>query len=346
RLCGLGAAEAFIDATYLHFSGFADNRNSQWDRELCDLFGLDMGKLPRIVNANEIIGRTSAETAARTGLLAGTPVAAGCGDTIASFLSCGAVSPGICVNVAGTSSPFTFTTEAFRADMSQVLCCAQSPIPGLWYPYAYINGGGMNLEWFRKDIVNRSGQPQAGTLGFEDLNRLASELEPRLDDPLFIPHLAGRVSPAQPDLRGSWAGLTWKHGIGHLYRGLLEGVALEYRIYLETLASLYGESRPLEVRITGGGGKSGIWNRIKADVLGLPFIPLVRQGDAPMGSALLAGFAAGLFSDIQQAADEWVKKEEAVKPDPEKHGFYSKRLERYKSLLTHLNDWAEEFAEK
>lgn len=346
RLCGLKSEDAYIDATYLHFSGFADNKNSRWDRELCDRFGLDMRKLPRIVRANEIVGKVSAEMATRTGLLPGTPVAAGCGDTIASFLSCGAISAGICVNVAGTSSPFTFTVDDFRADASQVLCCAQSAVPGLWYPYAYINGGGMNLEWFRKEIVNLSGDSRAASVTFDDLNALAGEVEPRLDDPVFIPHLAGRVSPAEPELRGAWAGLTWKHGIGHLYRGMLEGVALEYGIYMETLRVLYTESKPREVRITGGGGKSGIWNGIKADVLGLPFIPLIRQGDAPMGSALLAGFAAGLFTEIQKAADEWISTENPVEPDPEKYGFYKQRLERYKSLINHLNVWAEEFADR
>ncbi|MBM4094125.1 MAG: hypothetical protein FJ276_32670, partial [Planctomycetes bacterium] len=30
-------------------------------------------------------------------------------------------------------------------------------------------------------------------------------------DPVFLPHLGGRVSPSQPDLRGCWAGLTWSH---------------------------------------------------------------------------------------------------------------------------------------
>ncbi len=35
RLCGLTAEQAFIDATYLHFSGFADNRRSCWHSGLC-----------------------------------------------------------------------------------------------------------------------------------------------------------------------------------------------------------------------------------------------------------------------------------------------------------------------
>jgi len=43
--------------------------------------------------------------------VAGTPVAAGLGDTAASFLACGAVEPGICVDVAGTRYPDTHQGE-------------------------------------------------------------------------------------------------------------------------------------------------------------------------------------------------------------------------------------------
>ena len=51
RLCGLDGAKAFIDKTYLHFSGFADNARSQWDVDLCRRFGFDAAKLPAIVDS-------------------------------------------------------------------------------------------------------------------------------------------------------------------------------------------------------------------------------------------------------------------------------------------------------
>ena len=82
-----------------------------------------------------------------------------------------------------------------------------------------------------------------GDLRFEgktlaELNRLASQIEPAADDPMFVPHLGGRMSPSRPQLRGSWAGLAWSHTAGHLYRAVLEGVALEYCIYRDVLQSV------------------------------------------------------------------------------------------------------------
>jgi xylulokinase len=120
---------------------------------LCARFGVSVDKFPRIVEPSERVGRLTAEFAKDCGLPAGTPVIAGCGDTAASFLSCGATAPGICVDVAGTASVFAATTDSFAPDIhSGTLGYGRSVTPGLWHPYAYVNGGGMNLEWFRREL--------------------------------------------------------------------------------------------------------------------------------------------------------------------------------------------------
>ena len=197
RLCGLTADEAFIDASYLHFSGFADNRRQRWDAALCHEFGVDVDKLPRIVESNQVIGEVTGPMARRCGLPAGVPVIAGCGDTAASFLACGATREGLCVDVAGTASVFAATTTQFQADTRyDVLGWGRSATPGLWHPYAYINGGGMNLKWFAEQIASLGRADGAQTL--DRLGKLAGELEPQSSDPLFLPHLGGRDSPAQP----------------------------------------------------------------------------------------------------------------------------------------------------
>ena len=58
RLCGLDATGAFIDHTYLHFSGFGDNRRAAWDADLCRAFGLDgakQGAFPRILVVRRVV---------------------------------------------------------------------------------------------------------------------------------------------------------------------------------------------------------------------------------------------------------------------------------------------------
>lgn len=331
RLGGLRGDQAFIDHSYLHFSGFADTRQGIWDEGLLRCFQLDPAKLPRIVPPQEVIGQVNAEASARTGLRAGTAILAGCGDTAASFLACGATRENICVDVAGTASVFAATTRAFFPDTKTgAISCGRSAVPGLWHPYAYIAGGGLNLEWFKDNFAQRP---------LEELNDAAAALEPALDDPYFLPHLGGRACPAQPALRGTWAGLGWNHGQAHLYRAILEGVALEYGIYRGILQGIDPAFHIAEVRITGGGERSAVWNQMKADVLGCPVIQVSGGGGAPMGSALLAAFGVGLVDDLDSAALTWVQRGGVTSPQPARRGHYQSRQVRYHDLLHILQQW-------
>ncbi|MFW5688383.1 MAG: xylulokinase [Spirochaetota bacterium] len=332
RLCGLTASEAFIDYTYLHFSGFSNTSEALWDAELCRTFSLPAEKLPRIVASHEIVGRLAAGVAAEMGVRAGVPVVAGCGDTAASFLSCGATRAGVCVDVAGTASVFAATTDAFRPDAThRALACGRSAVPGLWHPYAYINGGGENLEWFRREIG--ADEPIA------ELDARAAAITDPATVPLFVPHLAGRVSPPMPALRGAWVGLDWSHTSAHLYRAVLEGVALEYGLYRDVLVELYPELTLREVRVTGGGEASALWNRIKATILGTPVVKIEGAGGAPRGSAMLAGFGAGLFSSLDEAAERWVRVTPGAEPEAALDDHYRTRVDRYRELLRHLDEF-------
>jgi xylulokinase len=337
RLCGLDAGNAFIDSTYLHFSGFADTCRGQWDERLGQRFGVASEKLPRVVAPSATVGTITPAMAEATGLRTGTPVIAGCGDTAASFLACGATAPGLCVDVAGTASVFAATTEAFAPDIhGGTLGCGQSTTPGLWHPYAYINGGGMNLEWFRREL----GATADAALGFDELNALAAAVKPDDALPFFVPHLGGRVSPGWPALRGSWAGLTWDHGRGELFRAMLESVALEYALYQQALRRLLPGSTMRELRITGGGEKSAVWNQLKADVLQMPIVQIERGGGAPMGAAMLAGVGVGALASLPEAASRWVRLGRRFEPDPALADHYRGRVSRYEDLLGRLNGWA------
>ncbi len=334
RLCGLDGSRAFLDKSYLHFSGFADNARAAWDGELCRLFGVDEAKLPRIVDPHAVVGELAPAAARRCGLRPGIPVVAGCGDTVASFLACGAVEEGVGVDVAGTASVFAATTSAFRPDVKRrMLACGRSAVPDLWHPYAYINGGGMNLEWFRRELAGGGRAAGKRLASLADLDAQAAALEPRDDLPIFVPHLGGRVCPAQPDLRGAWVGLAWDHGLPHLYRAVLEGVALEYALYQEGLCGLYGDRQIRELRVTGGGQESGLWNALKADALQIPLRRVARAEGAPLGAAMLAGWGVGVLAGLPQAARQWVALGETTRPRKHLADFCARRVDRYAALL-------------
>ena len=56
RLANLSAEQAYIDRTYIHFSGFSNALEAVWSDELCDHFGLDQDRLPKIIDPCDTIG--------------------------------------------------------------------------------------------------------------------------------------------------------------------------------------------------------------------------------------------------------------------------------------------------
>jgi xylulokinase len=338
RLCGLTGSKSFIDRSYLHFSGFADNAKSRWDEELCRCFDFDPAKLPAIVEPTSVVGALTADASRKCGLKPNVPVVAGCGDTEASFLACGAIAEGIGVDVAGTASVFAMTTANFQPDTThRILACGQSSVPGLWRSYAYVNGGGMNLEWFLSEIAHGGKKRGNNSITLAQLNDMAAAIEPSENLPWFVPHMSGRVCPPQPELRGAWIGLSWRHTLAHLYRAMMEGVALEYAIYEKALRRLCKRMKINELRVTGGGRQSDAWNQIKADVLQIPLRMVSRSEGAPLGVAMLAGCGVGVLKNLPEATRSWITLADTVHPRPTLASLYTSRVTTYETFLKRLS---------
>ncbi len=343
RMADLQAGQAFMDATFIHFSGFSDARAGAWSAELCARFGLDREKLPQIVEPWQVIGEVRERAARDFGLAAGTPIAAGAGDTAANALGAGIVQEGMCFDVAGTASVLAGCTSRFVADTQhRALLTMRSVIPGLWHPLAYIAGGGLALRWFRDQFYNVSrgqAQPPEESL-YEAMAAAAANVLPGAEGLFFSPHLGGRICPAATAMRGAWVGFSWGHSQAHFFRAILESVAYEYAWYLGILRRLLLGLDLVEARVVGGGARSQVWNQIKADVLGVPYRRLPRSEFGTWGSALIAGKAAGLFPDLAaKAAECAVPEGEPVQPDPGHRQVYDRLVERYTTLQASLESY-------
>jgi xylulokinase len=343
RMADLKAEQAFIDYTFIHFSGFSDAQAGSWSAELAALLGMDLEKLPRIVAPWEVIGAVSEQAGRDFGLAPGTPIAAGAGDTAANALGAGIVHPGMLFDVAGTASVLAGCADRYLADeQNRALLTMRSVIPGLWNPLAYIGGGGLALRWFRDQFYNTSrGQAlEADGSLYDEMVATAAQVAPGADGLLFSPHLGGRICPAAPAMRGAWLGFSWGHTQAHFFRAILESVAYEYAYYLKILKDHLPGLALIEARAVGGGARSAGWNQIKADVLGVPYRPLPAGEYGAWGSALIAGRAAGVFPDLAEAAARHSRPSDPpLAPDPRCRAVYDARIERYIQAQELLRDY-------
>jgi len=327
RLAGLKGEEGFIDTTYLHFSGFAKTESGEWNIELARVFSFPEEKFPRIVSPIEPIGSLIGEFAGQIGLLEGTPIIAGCGDTIASMVGAGVVEPGQAFDVAGTASVFSICVDSFRPDnTTHTLITSRSIFPGIYYAYAYINGGGMCLDWFRENFMGHGDD-------LEGLNRQAEEVPAGSQGLFFLPHLAGRVCPGMPEYRGIWQGFDFSHKPKHFYRSILEGISYEYATYLNHVKRLYPDLKAKGIRGTGGGSKSPLWNQIKSSVLNLPYENLKTSECGVIGSAFTAGVGVGAISNPSEAIKHFAMPENDWKPNLTQVSTYQKLIPIYSEIL-------------
>lgn len=333
KMTGLRAQEAYFDYTCIQYSGFGDNAKKEWSDELLETFDVQKSKMARIVSPFDIVGKTTREFEELSGLCAGTPVCAGAGDTAASVFGAGMFTPGKTLDCAGTASVLCSIVDEYVPDTEyETLTMVRTPVDGIWMPLAYINGGGLCVRWFR-DMM--SGRPAAS---YDELEAEAAEIRPGSEGVLFVPHFAGRVLPNDPDVRGSFVGLDWKHTRGHLYRAVMESIAYEYKYYLDVLKKLYPARRFEELSIIGGGAKSRLFNQIKADVLGMNVRTFELGDTALCGSAVIAGVGAGLFEDYQQPILSAIRVKQELQADRERGTEYEPYAEAYLRVIDALHD--------
>ncbi len=335
RLAGLTAEEAFVDPSYLTWFGLSDTASRAWAPELIERVGLDASKLPRIVPAATRVGSLSATAAEACGLRAGVSLVAGAGDQVAGFLGAGLADAGQVIDVAGTFPVLATALQRFlpgaRDATFQALAGPLESAP--WYAMMYIGGGGLTHRWF----VENFGGGVEGTASYAALDARAAGIAPGAEGLIFLPHLGGRASPVDADQRGAWLGITWTHRPAHFYRAVLESIAYDFAGALAELRDLVPSLSVDAVRVIGGGARSTLWNQIKADVLGVPYVPLRRRDVTTWGCAILAGHAAGIFLDMAAVARRSVEQRAAIMPRPAVTAFYAGYVQAYQQALADLH---------
>lgn len=328
KLCGLNGKEAFMDETYCHFTGLYDFRSHRWNERLCSRFGIDTEKFPSLKKPWEIVGNLTRQAAKDCGLDTDVLVVAGCGDQAAGFLGAGIVEPGMLVDVAGTASVFGCAVSEFIPDMGhKTLMSSKAVSDNLWVPHAFLPGGGMCLRWFRDDILH------GADMSYEQLNKQAERLPEGPTGILFQPYLGGCSFPFDNRLRGNFAGISWDTDYRVIYRALMEGIAYEYRRYLEIEKEIFQKNRFRQVITYGGGAKSRLFNQIKADVLGIPYVRIEREEVGTLGSAIVAGYGVGIFDNLENTAKKLTRQKEVTEPKEQNHRRYEEYAELYKEYL-------------
>lgn len=329
RLTGAtDAGAATCDRTQAHLFGCFDVASGRWRPDLAAGMEVECSSLPRVVDPLDVIDGLGEDAARRCGLPAGTPVAGGLGDGTAGWVAAGAFEPGTCVDTGGSSEHFATTLDTFVTDPypGTLLTCMPSAMSGRYHLFGFTGGTGLTRRWWT-DLT--------GNTDYEALERLAATAPPRADGVLAVPHLSGMLTPFDPYVRGTFAGCDASTTAADMYRALCEAMAFEFRDWLRHVADLVPDGpAPRAATAIGGAARSTVSARVKADVLGIPYVRMRPHVNAARGAALVAAAAVGEVAlDDPRLVDEERDVLDRCAPDPGVAETYRRRERRYRELL-------------
>ena len=290
-----------------------------WDPALCAEAGIRDGMLPPLVKPGDIIGHVTAAAARETGLAEGTPVLCGTTDTVMEVFASGAVSKGDVTVKLATAGRICVITD--RPYPDRHLVNYSHIVDGLWYPGTATKSCAASYRWYRDTFGGEYAQ----------LDKGAEEVPIGAEGLLFHPYLNGELTPyADPMLCGSFTGIRATHTRAHFTRAVLEGVAyslMDSKKYLDSLRIPYNTV----ATAIGGGTKGKIWRQMLSDALGME-LKTTESSDSSLGSAMLAGISAGVFSDARDAVKKCVKETGITRPDPANTEKYEEVFASYKKI--------------
>jgi xylulokinase len=332
RLTGLRA----VEQNWALEAGFVDLADHRIAADLVAFAHVPPGALPPKTVSHAILGHVTPAAAAATGLPAGTPVVGGAADLIASALGAGLTRPGDVLLKFGGSVDVLIATDKARPDARMYL--DYHLVPGLFMPNGCMSTGGSGLNWFVAQFAGgeRAAAEAQGLTLHQHLDRLAAAIPAGAEGVTILPYFLGEKTPIHdPNARGLIAGLTLSHGIGHLWRALLEAYAFAIRHHVDVLNDM--GHRTDRYLVSDGGANSRVWMQIVADVLQAPLQRLTGHPGSCLGAAWTAAVGAGLTDDWA-AVSRFVGMGDRLVPEPANAAPYAAGYERFRDLYRRIAD--------
>ena len=335
RLTGVFSTNGSVSCTSLYFDYIA---HDWWDEMLSELT-ITRAQLPTVIPTGEFIANLTNYASSELGLPNSVMVVGGGMDQCVGAIGAGNILDGNFSETTGAALTIQVTLQTPDIDKQKIIQVYEHSIPGKYLLCPVCPTAGMAFKWFRDTFGEHEMDLEESGIGdaYEHLTRLASSVPAGSDGLVMLPHLMGTYS-SRPNsfARGSFTGFTLSHTRGHFVRSLLEGVAFLLKHNLDVIEST--GLRVREIRSTGGGAKSELWNQIKADVNNVPVITLENDDTALIGDAILAGVACGVYGSIEEGCQALVAIKSRLEPS-QNVAVYQQAYQKYSSLDLTLDDY-------
>ncbi|MDR6123028.1 gluconokinase [Bacillus sp. SLBN-46] len=309
-----------VDYSLASAMGMMNLKKLDWDEEALMITGITRDQLSKLVPTTEIFTNCNPDFAKQMGIDPQTPFVIGASDGVLSNLGVNAIGKGEIAVTIGTSGAIrTIIDQPQTDEKGRIFCYALTDKH--WVIGGPVNNGGMVLRWIRDEFA-ASEVETAKRLGidpYDVLTKIAERVRPGADGLLFHPFLAGERAPLwNPNVRGSFFGLTLSHKKEHMIRAALEGVIFNlYTVFLALIECMEGPVT--RIQATGGFARSDVWRQMMSDIFDLEVVVPESYESSCLGACILGLYATGkidsfeVVSEMIGSTHKHAPKEEAAK---------------------------------
>jgi len=297
-------------------------------------------KLPPLHPPTKIIGTLKPEWAERFGFRRTMPVIVGGRDGTCATTGIGAIRLGQACSTIASSVCIRIISDRPLMDLPKNRIDNRiHSIPGLWLVDNTPGGGTVCLRWFRDELGQVENQVANLTQGnpYAYYDQEAARTPPGAEGLVFVPAMGGMNVPVRNrKARGVFFGLRPEHTRGHMIRAILEGVIyanLSGAIIIENMGGNFNE-----IRTTGGGTRSAVWNQIQADIMNKPVATSSVEEPECLGVSLFVSIALEVYPSVADAIKVMVHTKDVYKPRPEYRDMYDRQFKVYEDLCFGLEE--------
>lgn len=316
-----------------------DINNLEWNENIFNFAGIDKNKMSKLVPTGSKAGFIKKDLAEKLGINNDAEIVSCCHDQIAAAVGAGVNKNGMAVDGIGTVECITPVFDK-NIDKSVLYDGSYAIVPFLdnnFVTYAFSFTGGALLKWYRDKLayleteaVKKEGRdPYTYFNNKIDISRPSSLL--------LLPHFSGAATPYMDnDAKGAIVGLTTETTRYEIYQAIMEGISFEMLLNIEELERAGIEIE--ELRATGGGARSREWLQMKADIYNKKIVSLGSAQAGTLGSIMLAGVVCGIYENLEEANNIFLKTIDIYEPDPETHEKYQQNYRKYKKMYQAIKE--------
>jgi sugar (pentulose or hexulose) kinase len=291
-----------------------DTDTWQWDPALFAEFNVTRDLLVELQMPGDIAGYITAECAAATGIPEGLPVVTTANDKAVEALGTGSLGERTALISLGTYiASMVHGHENRKTPVEFWTNFACVPHTYLYESHG-IRRGMWTLSWFL-DLLGpelAAAATAEGVAREQYLEREAEETPAGSDGLLTV--LDWLAPTDRPFRKGVMLGWDARHTRGHVYRSILEAIALTMKTCVDNMCRELAVTLD-DIVVSGGGSNSPLFMRIFADVFGVPASRATGASGASLGAAVCAAVASGAYPDFATAAATMAAGRETFAPD-------------------------------